>query len=111
MSQPTTYTFIVRHEPKAASTAPGCSASEAVMAKHPYTLAIVGHTHTYGKTGPKQVTMGNGGAPLTGGATYGYGLITQRANLSIQVDMINYQTGKPDTNFRFALKPDGSPTQ
>jgi hypothetical protein len=111
LSQPTTYTFIVRHEPSAACSAgpPGCSGSEAIMRQHPYTLAIVGHTHTYGKTGPKQVTIGNGGAPLTGGASYGFGLIQQRADGAIQVDMIDASTHAPDTSFRFALKPDGTP--
>jgi Calcineurin-like phosphoesterase len=109
MAKPTTYTFVVRHEPVAASNAPGVKPSEAIMAQFPYTLAIVGHTHTYAKTGPRQVTMGNGGAPLTGGSTYGFGLISQRADDAIQVDMIDYQTGKADLGFRFALKADGSP--
>jgi hypothetical protein len=109
LSTPTTYTFIVRHEPKAASTAPGCKASEAIMANHPYTLAIVGHTHTYGRTGPRQVTIGNGGAPLTGGANFGFGLIQQRADGAIQVDMVDSSTGKADSGFRFALHADGSP--
>lgn len=109
LAQPTTYTFVVRHEPKAATAAPGVKPSEAIMAQYPYTLAIVGHTHTYGKTGPKQVTIGNGGAPLTGGANYGWGHITQRQDGAIQVDMIDYQSGQPDMKFRFALKPDGSP--
>jgi hypothetical protein len=109
LAQPTTYTFILRHEPKAASNAPGCKGSEAIMANHPYTLAIVGHTHTYGKTGPRQVTIGNGGAPLTGGANYGFGLVQQRADGAIQVDMIDYSTGNADTAFRFALHADGSP--
>ena len=108
LAKPTTYTFIIRHEPSSASTAPGVSPSEKIMAKHPYTLAIVGHTHTYGKTGARQVTIGNGGAPLTGSATYGFGLLQQRSDKAIQVDMINYQTGAFDTTFRFALNPDGS---
>jgi hypothetical protein len=107
----TTYTFIIRHEPSAAcSSGPaGCSGSEAIMAKHPYTLAIVGHTHTYGKTGAKQVTIGNGGAPLTGGANYGFGLIQQRSDGAIQVDMIDSTTGSADTSFRFAVNANGSP--
>jgi hypothetical protein len=109
LSMPTTYTFIVRHEPKAASTAPGCKASEAIMANHPYTLAIVGHTHTYGKTGARQVTIGNGGAPLTGGANFGFGLIQQRTDGAIQVDMVDYSSGKADAGFRFAVHADGSP--
>ena len=108
LSQPTTYTFIVRHEPKAASQAPGAHDSEISMAKHPYTLAIVGHTHTYGRTGQKQVTIGNGGAPLTGGVNYGYGLLQQRADGAIQVDMVDYASGQLDLGFRFAVHPDGS---
>ncbi len=109
LAKPTTYTFIIRHEPKAASTAPGCKGSEAIMARYPYTLAIVGHTHTYGKTGARQVTIGNGGAPLTGAANFGYGLIQQRTDGAIAVDMIDYQSGGADGSFRFALKADGSP--
>jgi hypothetical protein len=108
LARPTTYTFIVRHEPKAASQAPGAHDSEIVMAQHPYTLAIVGHTHTYGRTGQRQVTIGNGGAPLTGGVNYGYGLIQQRADGAIQVDMVDYATGQLDTAFRFAVHADGS---
>jgi hypothetical protein len=107
MSQSTTYTFIVRHEPKAASS-PGTGPSETVMASHPYTLALVGHTHTYGKTGTKQVTIGNGGAPLTGSGNYGFALIKQRADKSITVDMIDYSTGQADSSFHFAVNPDGS---
>ena len=108
MARPTTYTFIVRHEP-AAATSPGTGPSEAIMKKHPYTLALVGHTHTYGHTAAKQITIGNGGAPLTGGATYGFGLITQRADQSLLVDVYDYSTLQPDTTFRFAVNPDGSP--
>ena len=108
LAKPTTYTFIVRHEPAAASTAPGVTESEKIMAQHPYTLAIVGHTHTYAKTGAKQITVGNGGAPLTGGVNYGYGLVGQRPDGALQVDMIDYSTGQPDTKFRFAIKADGT---
>lgn len=109
MAKPTTYTFIVRHEPSQANNAPGVKPSEAIMAQHPYTLAIVGHTHTYGKTGPKQVTIGNGGAPLVGGAKFGFGLVNQRADGAIEVDVVEAGTGKADTSFHFALKADGSP--
>jgi hypothetical protein len=54
LAQSTTYTFILRHEPAAASTAPGVTPSEQIMAKHPYTLAIVGHTHTYQRGGARR---------------------------------------------------------
>jgi hypothetical protein len=109
LARSTTYTFIIRHEPAQASQAPGVTPSETIMARHPYTLAIVGHTHTYGKTGPRQVTIGNGGAPLVGGSQFGFGLINQRPDRAIEVDVIETGTNKADTSFRFALKPDGSP--
>jgi hypothetical protein len=108
LAETTTYTFIIRHEAAEANTAPGVTPSEAVMAKYPYTLAIVGHTHTYEKSGAKQVIIGNGGAPLTGSKSYGYGLVQQRSDNAIQVDMIGYETGLPDTSFRFAVNADGS---
>ena len=109
LAQPTTYTFVVRHEPAAANTAPGVSPSEQIMAKYPYTLSIVGHSHTYNKSGAKEVIVGNGGAPLTGGVNYGFGLLQQRSDQAIQVDMIDYSSLQPNTSFRFAVNPDGSP--
>ncbi len=109
LAQATTYTFVVRHESASANTAPGVRPSESIMAQHPYTLAIVGHTHSYYKSGPKEVIVGNGGAPLTSSTGgYGFALVQQRADNAIQVDMVDYMTGQQDTSFRFALNPDGS---
>ncbi len=108
MAKGTTYTFVVRHEAARADTAPGVKPSEAIMAKHPYTLAIVGHTHTYEHPSTREIIVGNGGAPLTGSKNYGYGLVTQRSDKTIQIDMIDIATGLADGNFRFALHPDGT---
>jgi hypothetical protein len=108
LSQSTTYTFLIRHESASANTAPGVTPAEQIMAKYPYTLSIVGHSHTYNKSGAKEVIIGNGGAPLTGGVNYGFGLIQQRGDNAIQVDMIDYESLQPDTSFRFAVNPDGS---
>lgn len=107
LAQQTTYTFIMRHESASANTAPGVTPSEQIMAQYPYTLAIVGHTHTYEKSGAKEVIFGNGGAPISGGS-YGFGLVTQRSDGTIQVDDYDYQSMQPDTSFRFALNPDGT---
>lgn len=107
LAQTTTYTFIMRHESASANTAPGVTPSEDIMAKYPYTLAIVGHSHYYQKSGAKEVIFGNGGAPLSGG-TYGFGLVTQRSDGTIQVDDYDYQSMQPDTSFRFAVNPDGT---
>ncbi|MGA7119832.1 MAG: metallophosphoesterase [Polyangiaceae bacterium] len=110
LARPTTYTFIVRHEPASAAAAPGVLPSEQIQARYPYTLAIVGHSHTYARSGPREVTIGNGGAPLTStSANYGFGLVQQRADGSIQVDAVDYATMKRDPSFVFAVHPDGSP--
>ncbi len=108
MAQMTTYTFVIRHESANANTAPGVSPSDQILGQYPYTIKIVGHTHTYGMGSTKEVIFGNGGAPLTSGGNYGYALVQQRSDGAIQFDMIDYQSGQPDTSFRFAVNPDGS---
>ncbi len=110
LSQPTTYTFVVRHEPASANTAPGVTPSEAIMARHPYTLAIVGHSHTYRHPASnwREVLIGNGGAPLTA-RDFGFGLFNQRSDGAIVVDMMNWQTGQADPAFHFVVHPDGTP--
>ncbi len=109
LAQKTTYTFVVRHEAYYANTAPGVPPSETIIAKYPLTLEINGHTHKYDHY-PSQhcIIVGNGGAPLTS-TSYGFALVTQRNDGAIQVDMINSQTLKSDTSYRFAVHPDGSP--
>ncbi len=109
LSQPTTYTFIVRHESNTVTQAPGVSPSNQIIAQHPYTLEIVGHTHTYIHNPGREVVIGNGGAPLTGGVNYGFGLVRQRADGDVTVDMIDYQSGASDPSFHFAVHPDGTP--
>ncbi len=109
LSETTTYTFVIRHEPAAANTAPGVPPSEAIMAKHPYTLALTGHTHTFKRSGPREVIIGNGGAPLSDAVAYGFGLVTQRADGAIRVEMIDNKSGQ--SSLAFAVKPDGSAAQ
>jgi hypothetical protein len=110
LARPSTYTFLVRHEPSWATAAPGVSPSEAVMARHPYTLAIVGHSHTYshGREAPREVLVGNGGAPLTS-KDYGFAVLSQRADGAIDVDMLDWRTGYADAAFHFTVAADGSP--
>src|SRR5205807_2598345 len=61
LSLPTTYTFIVRHEDHLTTEAPAVTPSETIMAHHPYTLALVGHKHTYSyDPAHKEVITGNG---------------------------------------------------
>jgi hypothetical protein len=108
LARPTTYTFLVRHESASATTAPGVNPAEVIMTHHPYTLSIVGHTHTYQRSGPREIIVGNGGAPLSGDADYGFGMISQQADGSIAADVIDYTSGLADSSFHFAVHPDGS---
>ncbi len=107
LSQPSTYTFIVRHESSTATTAPGVKPSGQIIASHPYTMLIVGHDHTYKRMSQKEVLCGNGGAPLTSGSSYGYGVVQQRADGSIQFTFYNYKTHAVLDSF--AVNADGSP--
>jgi hypothetical protein len=79
LAKPTTYTFVVRHEPASATTAPCVSDVESLLASNPYNLSLVGHTHHFQANG-KEIIVGNGGAPLTAGTTsYGYATVEQTA--------------------------------
>ncbi len=109
MARATTYTFLIRHEPAASSSALGVNPAENIMMNHPYTLSLVGHDHTYSHaTGSREVTIGNGGAPLGGSTNYGFGMIGQQSDGTLAVDMIDLDTGLADPTFHFAVKPDGT---
>lgn len=108
MAKATTYTFVVRHEGSIATTAPGVTPSANIMAKHPYTLLIAGHTHTYEYfSKEKQVIVGNGGAPLSGKVNYGYVIARQRMDGAIEFKEYDYSTNAVGQTF--AVKADGSP--
>jgi hypothetical protein len=116
MAQKTTYTFVVRHEPSETTNGPtGQSASDSIINQYPYTLLIVGHSHTYGHYAtpyPKQVTIGNGGAPLTNTSkNYGFGVFGQRGDGAIVGDMVDYQSLATDSYFHLVVKADGTLTQ
>ncbi|HEY2516055.1 MAG TPA: hypothetical protein VGI39_34525 [Polyangiaceae bacterium] len=111
MAQATTYTFVVRHEATGTSGPPGVSPSDTIINGFPYTLLIVGHTHTYEHKTTKEVLFGNGGAPLTGSGNYGFGLFSQRSDGAIVVDAIDYQSLQADSSFHFVVTPTGTLTQ
>jgi hypothetical protein len=111
LAQPTTYTFVVRHEPTSdASGCPGITPIDAILANHPLTMKIVGHTHEYKAYDSKsqEVLVGNGGAPLAGG-DYGFAICKQRTDDAIQCDDYDYLSNAP-TNQAFALTPAGAVT-
>ncbi len=108
LAQQTTYTFVVRHEDHYANTAPGVTPSETIIANHPYTLKIVGHTHTYAHYASEhEVICGNGGAPLTSGLDYGYALIDRLADGTLQFSEYDYATNAVTDTFK--INADGSP--
>ena len=92
LSEPSTYTFVLRHEPHD-TTAPGVAPSDLILAKHPLTLMIVGHTHTYRHTPAyREIIVGNGGAPLTSSANYGYVVVSRNADGTLLVTSRDYMT-------------------
>ncbi len=95
LAQPTTYTFVMRHEQVSASTAPGVTPSQTIINQYPLTTLIVGHAHTLeSKTANKEIIVGNGGAPLTTGSNYGYVIASRRASDgAIVFNGYDYQSG------------------
>jgi hypothetical protein len=107
MAQQTTYTFVLRHERSSVTEAPGVSPSNQIIAQFPYTMLIVGHTHTYQRLSTREVVVGNGGAPLTSGTNYGYVTVQQRTDGAIQFVSKDYQSGAVIDSF--AVTPNGMP--
>lgn len=109
LAQPTTYTFVVRHEPHDATSAPGVEPSAQILAKHPLTLLVVGHAHTYQHNPAfREVVVGNGGAPLTSQIDYGYAVIFRRADGSL--DVTAYDFASRAVIDHFAITADGAGT-
>ena len=108
LAAPTTYTFVVRHESSIVNNAPGVVPSEAILARYPVTLRIVGHTHTYAHYATRhEVICGNGGAPLSSGFGFGYAIIERLASGAIQLTERDSTTNAVVDQFR--LNADGSP--
>jgi hypothetical protein len=131
----TTYTFTIRHEPFNDARAPGVTPSESLMSSSfnsgELTLSMTGHTHliqlpggtqpygdSFGSTQAYEIIIGNGGAPLDGGPTYGYAVATRRASDGAIVTQVFESANSsgtpivpntPDPNFRFAVNANGTP--
>jgi hypothetical protein len=91
--EPTTYTFVVRHEPPESIHAPGVPPTTALLATYPPTLLIVGHIHTYEHVGSaNELMVGNGGAPLDTTVNFGYVTIARRSDGVLEVTSRDYQS-------------------
>ena len=108
LAMPTTYTFVVRHESAADMSDTKCSASQTIVAAHPLTLLIVGHTHEYAHVpSKKEIINGIGGAPLTSGTNYGYTIIGRTTFGTLIVTTYDYSSHAViDT---FSINADGTP--
>jgi Calcineurin-like phosphoesterase len=110
LAVPTTYTFVIRHESAETSDVNGVTASTPIIADAPYTLLIVGHTHTYEyRPSSKEVIIGNGGAPLSGTLNYGYVIARQRASDGAMV-FTEYDYMTNAANQSFAVLANGTST-
>jgi hypothetical protein len=106
LNQPTTYTFVVRHEGYEVTITPGVAPSGAIIAKHPLTLLVVGHAHTYVHDAPHyEIVVGNGGAPLTTAVNFGYVVVARQPDESIGVTSYDLAHTAIDL---FAISADGS---
>ncbi|MHB8637773.1 MAG: hypothetical protein ACYC96_15005 [Fimbriimonadaceae bacterium] len=105
LAAPTTYTFIVRNPPTSDKMAPclaatGAANADAIIARHPFTLLIVGHTSTYAYyPSSKELIVGNGGAPLVGSGDYGYVIARQQANGKLTFTEYDYSTNAAMSSF------------
>lgn len=108
LADATKYTFVIRHEPYNGphDTAPGAGPSEMLLAPGNYTLELLGHTHEYKRTDTTHVISGNAGAPISGGGGYGFLLVEQLADETIQVSEYDEATG--DVTDMWKVNADGS---
>jgi hypothetical protein len=99
LAQSATYTFVIHHENSSAGSPSPLSTVEQ-MERSVETLSIVGHSHTWaGSSGSKELLVGNGGAPVTGGATYGYTTVLRQSNGSLVVTNYDYQSNQAKNTY------------
>ncbi|MHB1847119.1 MAG: metallophosphoesterase [Deltaproteobacteria bacterium] len=116
LAVPTTYTFLLRHEPTSDSGgAPGVAPSDTYLQTLPFTLKLTGHSHSYSYDLPnREVVNGLAGAPLNSGytGTYGYVVCRQRTDGAIQCALHDYDSNavSSQSNATIAVMPDGSST-
>jgi hypothetical protein len=108
LAAPTTYTFVVRHEPDYATSVDGVNKSGAIVAAHPLTLLVTGHVHTYAHyPDMREVIVGNGGAPLVSSIDYGYAIVFRRPDGALDFTEYDYATRAVIDHF--AVSADGTP--
>lgn len=117
LSPSTTYTFVVRHEPSSVGgKCPGVPPSDAIIQAHPYTMLLVGHSHTYEHVNGsyQELIVGNGGAPIYTSRwdpttiPFGFALITRGSDGNLKVTQYDSSSNSP-TGSPFSITPSGQP--
>jgi hypothetical protein len=99
------YIFVLRHYPMGTrfndnTIDPTLAEEEGIINQYHYTMLITGHTHEYRHDSTRVVTMGLGGAPLTGNASYwGYLIIEQNAAGDLDVKVYDQASGNMTDGF------------
>jgi predicted phosphodiesterase len=83
LARPAAYTFVARHHPSQDASPRNRRILEILRAAEP-TLLVDGHSHLYRRTGDREVTLGNAGAPLSAGF-YGYATVALGAEGRVTV--------------------------
>lgn len=97
LKRPSTYTIVVRHIPLGVG-APCTLEMDPLLAKYPYTVLLVGHSHTVAQSG-RQLIEGVGGAPITGNAVYGYATVEQLPSGAFQIVQWDYKARQAVATF------------
>ena len=71
---------------------------DAVIGQHPYNLLLVGHAHSFSHY-QHQVTVGNGGAPISGSTPFGFATVELLPGLGFRISQYDYATGLPINTF------------
>ena len=69
-------------------------------------MLLVGHSHSYERLAQRELLVGNGGAPATGSAPYGYVIARRRDDGAIEFSA--YRWDNRQRFDQFAVWADGS---
>jgi hypothetical protein len=92
---------VSKHHPDGNTDDPAFPKIYALVKQHEYTLFLTGHSHLYKRQpdDPRAVMVGCGGAPLTGGTFWGYGVAEQKQDDRIYVSVYDQATGNVMDSF------------
>lgn len=101
------YTIIAKHVPTSNTTDFSTNADEVtIIERHKFALLVDAHAHLYSHAGEngREITLGLGGAPLSNPSidSYGFGLVEQQSDGTLQVSVIDATTNVARDSFSLA---------